>query len=103
MTTFTTRREILAGMAALTALAPARAASVVTKAIPSTGEMLPAIGMGSWLTFDVGNDAKARAQRTDVLRTFFELGGAVVDSSPMYGSSQEVIGAALATLGKPSA
>lgn len=68
------------------------------KTIPSTGEMLPAIGMGSWLTFDVGADRNARAQRTQVLRSFFELGGALIDSSPMYGSSQSVIGYALAQL-----
>jgi diketogulonate reductase-like aldo/keto reductase len=53
---------------------------------------LPVIGMGSWLTFDVGGDERLRDVRVDVLRTFFELGGAMIDSSPMYGSSQEVIG-----------
>ena len=68
------------------------------KIIPSTGDTIPAIGMGSWLTFDVGADPVARAQRTQVLRSFFELGGALIDSSPMYGSSQSVIGYALAQL-----
>jgi diketogulonate reductase-like aldo/keto reductase len=99
-----TRREILGGLAGAACLAarPALAATPVRKAIASTGEMIPAIGMGSWLTFNVGDDAKARAQRTEVLRTFFEMGGAVVDSSPMYGSSQEVIGAALSELRRPS-
>ncbi len=65
--------------------------------------MIPAIGMGSWLTFDVGADAAARAQRTEVLRAFFQNGGAVIDSSPMYGSSQDVIGDALRRLGRPPA
>ncbi len=58
--------------------------------------------MGSWLTFDVGENAQLRAQRTEVLREFFRLGGAVIDSSPMYGSSQAVIGHALNELGRPS-
>jgi len=59
--------------------------------------------MGSWRTFDVGANERLRAQRTDVLRTFFAMGGAVVDSSPMYGSSQSVIGDALTRLGRPDA
>lgn len=59
--------------------------------------------MGSWLTFDVGADKALRAQRTEVLRTFFAMGGAVIDSSPMYGSSQSVIGDALTRLGRPDA
>ncbi len=70
----------------------------IRKTIPSTGEAIPAIGMGSWLTFDVGVDRTARAQRTQVLRTFADMGGAVIDSSPMYGSSQSVIGHALSQL-----
>ena len=48
--------------------------------------------MGSWITFDVGDDKEARAERAKVLQTFFDNGGAIVDSSPMYLSSQEVIG-----------
>ena len=73
----------------------------LTKTIPSTGETIPAIGMGTWLTFDVGSDEALRAQRTEVLRTFFSLGGAVIDSSPMYRSSQAVVGDALSRLEKP--
>lgn len=73
------------------------------KTIPSTSETIPAIGMGTWLTFDIGANAQLRAQRTQVLQTFFQMGGAVIDSSPMYGSSQSVIGAALDRLGKPDA
>lgn len=71
------------------------------KSIPSTGELLPAIGMGTWLTFDVGGDQKARAQRAEVLKAFFERGGAIIDSSPMYGSSQSVVGDCLRRLGRP--
>jgi diketogulonate reductase-like aldo/keto reductase len=66
--------------------------SVLKKAIPGTAEQVPVIGMGSWITFDVGKDAELRDDRLKVLRTFFETGGGIVDSSPMYGSSQEVIG-----------
>ncbi|MPZ47361.1 MAG: hypothetical protein GEV05_29165 [Betaproteobacteria bacterium] len=65
---------------------------VLTKAIPATGERVPAIGMGSWITFNVGGDKQRRAQRVKVLQTFFDLGGGMVDSSPMYGSSEDVIG-----------
>ena len=54
--------------------------------------------MGSWLTFDVGSDAQLRRERTQVLEAFFEMGGAVIDSSPMYGSSQAVIGHGLRAL-----
>lgn len=92
-----------AGLAA-TGLAHAEtsnpAKSILTKTIPATGEIVPALGMGSWLTFDVGADAAARRIRTDVLRAFFDAGGRLIDSSPMYGSSQAVIGAALKTLGR---
>ena len=72
-----------------------------TKKIPRTGHPLPVIGMGSWITFDVGNDAQARAARTQVLKTFFALGGGMIDSSPMYGSSEDVIGHGLTALGMP--
>jgi aryl-alcohol dehydrogenase-like predicted oxidoreductase len=70
-------------------------ASPLTRAIPSTGELLPAIGLGTWITFDVGNDPAARAVRAEVMRRFFAVGGRLVDSSPMYGRSEEVIGATL--------
>lgn len=93
------RRKLLAATAALGAtaaagLAPSRAATgaILARAVPSTGEMLPVVGMGSWITFNVGADAALRKQRVEVLRTFFARGGTVVDSSPMYGTSEEVIG-----------
>ncbi|EMP57267.1 aldo/keto reductase-like diketogulonate reductase [Marinobacter santoriniensis NKSG1] len=66
--------------------------------IPSTGEHLPAIGMGTWITFNVGSDQRLVDQRTRVLETFLERGGSVIDCSPMYGSSADVVGAALETL-----
>jgi aryl-alcohol dehydrogenase-like predicted oxidoreductase len=85
----------LAGLGAVTTLGPGFAAPTlpaIQKTIPVSGESLPAIGMGSWLTFDVGDDEAARATRVQVLQVFFDRGGALIDSSPMYGSSQEVIG-----------
>ena len=94
-----TRRAFLASMAALGATvlstrpskSPA-ATTPLTKAIPKTGEQLPVIGMGSSLTFSVGDDNSVREVRVQVLRAFFEAGGGMIDSSPMYGSSQKVIG-----------
>ena len=68
----------------------------MTKQIPSTGEALPVIGVGTWQTFDVGADAAARAQLREVLRL---LNGNVVDSSPMYGTSETVAGDLIAELG----
>lgn len=101
-----TRRVFLSSLAAagLTAALPVCASAApapATKKIPRTGHPLPVIGMGSWITFDVGNDAQARAARTQVLKTFFALGGGMIDSSPMYGSSEDVIGHGLAALGMP--
>ncbi len=99
------RRAFLASLGALGAalhLGHGRASAaprpLLTKAIPGTGERLPIIGMGSWLTFDVGANEMLRAERLEVLRAFFEAGGAVLDSSPMYGSSEAVIGYCLARL-----
>jgi aryl-alcohol dehydrogenase-like predicted oxidoreductase len=68
------------------------------RVIPSTGERLPVVGCGTWRTFDVGNDPAARTQLADVLRILFEAGGSVLDSSPMYGSSETVAGALLTQL-----
>jgi diketogulonate reductase-like aldo/keto reductase len=60
--------------------------------IPSTGESVPAIGLGTWQTFDVGASAHERAPLEDVLRTFVAAGGTLIDSSPMYGRAEEVVG-----------
>lgn len=72
--------------------------TLITKPIPSTGEQLPVIGMGTWISFNVGKNIEIRNTRTDLLQTFFELGGAMVDSSPMYGSAEDVMGYALKRL-----
>ena len=68
------------------------AAAMLTRKIPSSGELLPAIGLGTWQTFDVGNAAAEREPLKEVLKTLLGKGGSVVDSSPMYGSSEKVVG-----------
>jgi len=92
--TFSRRRllTLLAAAGIVRPTASAGAPAVLTKPIPATGEALPVVGMGSWITFNVGGDAELRAARTEVLRAFFAAGGTLIDSSPMYGSSEEVIG-----------
>ena len=80
------------GMLATGLVHAGAAQTLLHKPILSSGEQIPAIGMGSWITFNVGDDPVARDQRTEVLRTFFRLGGGMIDSSPMYGSSEMVIG-----------
>lgn len=64
----------------------------MTKRIASTGEPLPVIGVGTWQTFDVGSDSARRAQLQDVLQLMTRAGRGVVDSSPMYGTSESVAG-----------
>jgi diketogulonate reductase-like aldo/keto reductase len=71
----------------------------LTRKIPSSGEPLPVIGLGTWQTFDVDRSQPARAPLAEVLGTFVELGGKLVDSSPMYGNSEEVVGDLAAKLG----
>ena len=73
----------------------------LARRIPATGEAVPAVGLGSWITFNVGDDPRLRAEVRAVMAAFFEAGGGIVDSSPMYGSSQAVIGDALAKLDRP--
>jgi len=91
------RRALLAFLAAAAAIRPALAQDrIMSKQIPSTREPLPVIGVGTWQTFDVGADNAARAQLRDVLKL---LKGNVVDSSPMYGSSESVAGDLIAGLG----
>lgn len=71
---------------------------MLTRPIPSSGEALPVVGLGTWQTFDVGTGAKERAPLTQVLKTLFEAGGSVIDSSPMYGASEGVVGDLLAAI-----
>ncbi len=102
------RRTILASLAGVGAAAAglrpqARAAGApgpkLMRPIPSTGERIPAIGLGTWIVFNVGADRALRDARARVLAEFFARGGGMVDSSPMYGSSEAVIGHGLARIG----
>jgi len=68
------------------------AGSMRTRPIPSTGEALPVVGLGTWRTFDIGVDAEERAGRLLVLKILLEGGGSVIDSSPMYGAAEGVVG-----------
>jgi len=82
-------------------LGQARARSTsdpILRPIPASGERLPAIGLGSWITLDVGEDPRRRASRLPVLQAFFDAGGGMIDSSPMYGSAEDVIGWCLARI-----
>jgi diketogulonate reductase-like aldo/keto reductase len=74
------------------------ASDLLRKPVGASGTTLPVIGLGSWITFNVGDDPQARLSCAEVMRQFFLAGGRLIDSSPMYGSSQPVIGAALAQL-----
>ena len=89
----------LSGDAAPTAPDAHRTSPMLTRGISSTGEELPVIGLGTWQTFDVGRSESARRPLKDVLSLFVELGGRVVDSSPMYGRSEDVLGDVAAELG----
>jgi len=100
------RRRVLqgaAGLAAAAALGPRALAATVEdrllKPIAATGETIPAIGMGTWITFNVAPYTDARAQRVEVLRAFFEAGGRLVDSSPMYGLAEAAVGHCRGQLG----
>ena len=83
---------------------PAQAqAALATRPVPATGEALPLVGLGTWITFNVGSNEKLREARAQVMQTFFDRGGTLIDSSPMYGSSEAVIGHGLARIKNRSA
>ena len=69
--------------------------NIFLKKIPSSGEYISTIGMGTWLTFDIGHNTKKLKQRSEILKIFFNRGGQMIDSSPMYGTSERVIGKSL--------
>ncbi len=80
---------------------PSATAGRHLRVIPSTGEKVPAIGLGSWLTFAIDvDDEEELASRIAILREFLARGGGVLDSSPMYGVAQEVIGKGLKRIGQ---
>ena len=102
---YPSRRRLLAlaaGCAAMTIMnepGSAQPSTILKRPIPRSGEMLPAVGVGTWQTFDVGAKAPERAELKDVLRLLVEAGGSVVDSSPMYGKAEGVAGDLAADLG----
>ena len=92
--------RLLAAASAAAVMPPAQAAGTPLKRpIPKTGERLHAVGLGTWQTFDVGGDETGRAAAREVLARFVKAGGQMVDSSPMYGSSEAVVGELAAGLG----
>jgi aryl-alcohol dehydrogenase-like predicted oxidoreductase len=97
------RRELLRFALGASALAftggAAMAEPIQQRPIPRTGESLPVIGLGTWQTFDVGKTQSAREPLKAVLREFVSLQGKVIDSSPMYGNSESVVGDLAAELG----
>src|SRR5436190_4286513 len=99
----TLSRSTFLQFAAAAALAPSALAQagprMHTRKIPSTGQELPVVGCGTWQTFDVGSAPAERAPRGEVLKVLFEAGGSVIDSSPMYGRAEGVVGDLLAEAG----
>ncbi len=105
MTSALTRSTLLglAGASLLAGSAGAQTgARMHRRRIPSSGEMLPVVGVGTWRTFDVGGKPEYRAPLAEVLRLLFEAGGSVIDTSPMYGSAEAVVGELLAAAGTRS-
>lgn len=102
-----TRRSVLQGLALAASLpamghsSHAQGTAALRKTIPSSGEEIPAIGLGTWITFNVGDDPVLMDECAAVMAAFFEGGGRMIDSSPMYGSSQPTIGHGLKKLGYP--
>jgi diketogulonate reductase-like aldo/keto reductase len=92
------RRRVLQLIAASSILAGvnkkarAQSSALLKRPIPRSGEMLPAVGVGTWQTFDVGANASDRGELKEVLRLLVERGGSVIDSSPMYGKAEGVVG-----------
>ncbi|MBS1173360.1 MAG: aldo/keto reductase [Proteobacteria bacterium] len=96
------RRDALrlgAGLVAGMALPGLAAAPLIERPIPKSGESLPAVGLGTWQSFDVAGDAAGTASAREVLRLFAAGGGRLVDSSPMYGSAESLVGDLATELG----
>lgn len=89
-----TSLKYTAGLSAMISLGlkPWSDQGIQTRVIYSSGEKIPAVGLGTWRTFDAGPSESERAPLREVLRTLVKTGGSVVDSSPMYGRSEQVIG-----------
>jgi aryl-alcohol dehydrogenase-like predicted oxidoreductase len=79
--------------------ATSESSTMLTRAIPSSGEKLPVIGLGTWKVFDVGSSESERAPLEEVLQIFVQHGARVIDSSPMYGRAEQTIGDLTSKLG----
>src|SRR5437870_2529667 len=77
-----------AAMPLLSGMNAMAAETMIARPIPSSGEAMPVIGLGTWQAFDVGNNAAAHIPQRDVLRALVDAGGRMIDSSPMYGSAE---------------
>jgi diketogulonate reductase-like aldo/keto reductase len=87
------RREFLVMVAAAAAGGGAAGGGAIqARAIPSSGETIPVVGLGTWRTFDIGRSAAERDPLREVLKAFVASGGRVIDSSPMYGAAEGVVG-----------
>jgi diketogulonate reductase-like aldo/keto reductase len=82
----------LASWLASTNLSAQNQSTMLHRNIPSSNEKLPVVGLGSWIQFDVGSGTEEREGLTQVLKNMHNLGGRLIDSSPMYGRAEEVIG-----------
>jgi aryl-alcohol dehydrogenase-like predicted oxidoreductase len=89
------RRTLLKSLPALAGAPPLPAAAqpaLLRRRIAASGEQVNAVGLGTWLTFDVGDEVVQRTRRLQVLQAFFAAGGGMIDSSPMYGRAERVLG-----------
>lgn len=99
------RQSLLVGLGVVSLpslLAFIKPDNMLQRPIPSSGEALPLVGLGTWQTFDVGTAASEREPLAEVLKILLEKGGKVIDSSPMYGKSEAVVGELTAATGKAS-
>jgi len=108
MKTSFSRRRFLQASTAVAALAPLANACLaaaqtgpIKKSIPASGELLSVIGLGTSRTFDVSSESVTQSPLLEVMRAFFDKGGQLIDSSPMYGNAEAVTGALLQAVGNP--
>lgn len=96
---FSTRAAALAAGALLPPRALSAAPEIITRPIPSSGERVPAVGLGTSRVFDVGEDARERARLAEVLGDLVAGGGSIIDTATSYGSAEAVVGDLVAQAG----